>query len=47
MNLGAVIDTAIGLVFTYFLLSIIASGIQEVVAGIFSWRGTTCPRAST
>ena len=39
MNLGVVIDTAIGLVFTYFLLSIIASGIQEVVAGIFSWRG--------
>ena len=40
MNLGAVLDVIIGLVFTYFLLALIASGIQEVIAGIFQWRGT-------
>ena len=40
MTLGPILDTAIGLVFIYFLLSLIASGIQEVLAAIFAWRGT-------
>jgi len=44
MNLSSILDTAIGLVFVYFLLSLIASGIQEVVAGIFAWRGTYLAR---
>ena len=40
MSFGAVADVVIGLVFTYFLLALLASGLQEVVAGIFQWRGT-------
>jgi len=40
MNLGVMLDVVIGLVFTYFLLALIASGIQEVFAAVFSWRGT-------
>ena len=40
MNLSSVLDVIIALVFTYFLLALIASGVQEVVAGIFAWRGT-------
>ncbi len=44
MTLSGILDTAIGLVFIYFLLSVIASGIQEVVAGIFAWRGTYLAR---
>jgi hypothetical protein len=40
MALSIVLDVGIGLAFTYFLLSLIASGVQEVIAGIFTWRGT-------
>jgi hypothetical protein len=40
MTLSIVLDVGIGLAFTYFLLCLIASGIQEVIAGIFTWRGT-------
>ena len=40
MSLGPVLDVVIGLVFVYFLLALIASGVQEVIAGIFQWRGT-------
>lgn len=40
MSFGVVVDVAIGLVFTYFLLALIASGIQEIIAGVFQWRGT-------
>ncbi len=40
MNLSSVLDVIIALVFTYFLLALIASGVQEVIAGIFAWRGT-------
>ena len=40
MNLSGVLDVIIALVFTYFLLALIASGVQEVAAGIFAWRGT-------
>ena len=47
MNLGPVVDVAIGMVFVYFLLALIASGIQELVAGIFTWRGTYLRRALT
>jgi hypothetical protein len=45
MNIGPVLDVAIGMVFVYFLLALIASGIQELVAGIFTWRGTYLRRA--
>ena len=44
MTLSGILDTAIGIVFIYFLLSVIASGIQEVFAGIFAWRGTYLTR---
>ncbi len=40
MTLSSVLDVIIALVFTYFLLALIASGVQEVIAGIFAWRGT-------
>ncbi len=44
MSLGAILDVIVALVFTYFLLALIASGVQEVVAGIFQWRGTYLSR---
>src|SRR5262249_33141584 len=39
MSLGAILDVAIGLVFTYLLLGILASGAQELVAGALTLRG--------
>lgn len=39
MSLGAVIEVMIGLVFTYLLLAIMVSGVQEIVAGKLQWRG--------
>lgn len=45
MNLGAVFDVAVGLAFTYFVLALIASGVQEVLAAVFSWRGTYLSKA--
>jgi hypothetical protein len=41
MSLGAVLDVAIGLVFTYLLLGILASGVQELFAGFSKLRGRT------
>lgn len=40
MSLGIVLDVMIGLAFTYLLLSILVSGLQEVIAGAMSLRGT-------
>ena len=39
MSLGIVVDVMIGLAFSYLLLAIMASGIQEMVAGWLKWRG--------
>ncbi len=39
MSLSAVIDTAIGLVFVYLLVSLFVTAIQEVIANIFQRRG--------
>src|SRR5262245_9791462 len=39
MSLGTVLDVTIGLVFTYLLLSIMVSGVQEIIAGYLSLRG--------
>jgi len=39
MSLGIVLDVVIGLAFTYLLLSILVSGLQEIVAGALSLRG--------
>lgn len=45
MSIGPIVDVAIGMVFVYFLLALIACGIQEFVAGVFTWRGTYLRRA--
>lgn len=39
MSLGTVLDVMIGLAFTYLLLSIMVSGVQEIFAGYVSLRG--------
>ncbi len=39
MSLGIVLDVIIGLAFTYLLLSILVSGLQEIIAGAMSLRG--------
>jgi hypothetical protein len=38
MNLPAILDVAIGLVFIYLILSLLASEIQEIIATLFQWR---------
>ena len=40
MSIGGVLDVAIGLMFIYFLLAQVATGLQEVIAGWFAWRGS-------
>ena len=39
MTLTALIDVAVGLIFTYLLLGLIASALQETVAAAMQWRG--------
>ncbi len=38
MNLPFVLDVAIGLVFTYLILSLLASELQELIATVLQWR---------
>ncbi|MBW4441638.1 MAG: hypothetical protein KME10_10465 [Plectolyngbya sp. WJT66-NPBG17] len=38
MNLPFVLDVAIGLVFTYLILSLLASELQELTATVLQWR---------
>lgn len=38
MNFPAMLDVAIGLFFIYLILSILASGIQELIATVLEWR---------
>jgi hypothetical protein len=45
MAFSTILDVAIALVFMYFLLALIASGIQELIAGFFAWRGTYLSKA--
>jgi hypothetical protein len=40
MSLSIVLDVAIGLGFTFAILSVIASALKEYIAGMFAWRGT-------
>jgi len=35
---GSSLDVAIGLIFVYFLLAVIVSHVNEIIAGAFSWR---------
>ena len=37
--LGASLDVAVGLIFIYFLLAVIVSHVNELLAGWFNWRG--------
>jgi hypothetical protein len=39
-SFSAILDIIFGLIFTYFLLALVASGIQEIIASVFAWRGT-------
>lgn len=41
MTLAALLDVAIGLIFTYLLLGLIASALQETIASVLQWRGKT------
>lgn len=38
MNLPFVLEVAIGLIFTYLILSLLASEVQELVATVLQWR---------
>jgi len=38
MNLPLVVDIAIGLIFIYLILSLLASEIQELITTLFQWR---------
>ncbi|MGV0024879.1 hypothetical protein [Phormidesmis priestleyi] len=38
MNLPFVLDVAIGLIFTYLILSLLASELQELLATVLQWR---------
>ncbi len=38
MNLPFILDVAIGLIFIYLILSLLASEIQELIATVFQWR---------
>jgi hypothetical protein len=40
MSISIVIDVALGLSLIFFTLSLIASALQEIIAGLFTWRGT-------
>jgi hypothetical protein len=38
MNLSFILDVALGLIFIYLILSLLASEIQELIATVFQWR---------
>jgi hypothetical protein len=38
MNFPAMLDVAIGLFFIYLTLSLLVSGIQELIATVLEWR---------
>jgi hypothetical protein len=40
MNLPFILDIALGLIFTYLILSLLASEIQELIATLLQWRAT-------
>jgi hypothetical protein len=45
MNLPFILDLALGLVFTYLLLSLLASEIQEMVGAVLQWRAEHLKRS--
>ena len=40
MNLPFILDIALGLVFTYLILSLLASEILELIATLLQWRAS-------
>ncbi|HXZ02798.1 MAG TPA: hypothetical protein VEI03_22605 [Stellaceae bacterium] len=38
---GAILDTVLGIVLVFLLVSLMASATQELIASIFAWRTTT------
>ncbi len=38
MNLPSILDVALGLIFVYLILSLLASEIQELIAALLQWR---------
>ena len=38
MNIPAIVDVVIGLIFIYLILSLLASEVQELIATVFQWR---------
>ena len=38
MNIPVIVDVAIGLIFIYLILSLLASEIQELISTLFQWR---------
>jgi hypothetical protein len=40
MSINVIISVALGLSLMFFTLSLIASALQEIIAGLFTWRGT-------
>lgn len=38
MNLSVILDIAIGLIFIYLILSLLASEVQELLSTILQWR---------
>lgn len=38
MNLPFILDVSLGLIFTYLILSLLASEVQELIATVFQWR---------
>ncbi|MEL7226404.1 MAG: hypothetical protein AAGL17_16620, partial [Cyanobacteria bacterium J06576_12] len=45
MSLPIVLEIAIGLVFTYLTLSLVASEIQEILSALFQWRADHLKRS--
>jgi hypothetical protein len=45
MTFTAILDVAIGLIFVYLLLGLLATALQEAVAALLQWRGQELRRA--
>ena len=47
MNLPVIIDVALGLIFVYLILSLLASEIQELTAALLQWRAKHLQKSIT
>jgi hypothetical protein len=46
MTFGLVLDVIMGVTFTYLLLSLVCTGVNEMIAGLLNLRGKTRRRPS-